>query len=130
MEVVKYSVYISPSKIKISIGGGGAGGVAYIVICHSSNHTEAKLHDHNAIIEMAFLGRVLVFSIPGCPFCKRAKSLLGSHKVPYYDVDLDKYPERRYEMQERTGRRTVPQIFFNNRHIGGWEELKQLVGLL
>ena len=43
------------------------------------------------------------------------------------DVNLDHYPERRYEMQERTGRRTVPQIFFNNKHIGGFEDLKKLV---
>ena len=75
----------------------------------------------------AFLGRVLVFSIPGCSFCKRAKAILSIHKVPYYDINLEKYPERIHEMQERTGRRTVPQIFFNNKHIGGWGELKQLV---
>ena len=43
------------------------------------------------------------------------------------DVNLDKYPERRHEMQERTGRRTVPQIFFNDHHIGGFDDLKKLV---
>ena len=43
------------------------------------------------------------------------------------DVNLDHYPERRHEMQERTGRRTVPQIFFNSKHIGGFEDLKKLV---
>ena len=74
-----------------------------------------------------FLGRVLVFSIPGCCFCKHAKELLSTHKVPYYDINLEKYRERIWEMQERTGRRTVPQIFFNDKHIGGWDELKQLV---
>ena len=75
----------------------------------------------------AFQGRVLVFSIPVCPFCNSAKELLSTHKVPYYDINFEKYPRRIYEMQERTGRTTVPQIFFNNKHIGGWDELKQLV---
>lgn len=74
-----------------------------------------------------FLGRVLVFSIPGCKFCKRAKGLLSSLNVPFFDVDITKYPERRYEMRERTGRSSVPQIFFNSRHIGGWDDLKTLV---
>ena len=79
---------------------------------------------------MAFLGRVVIFSITGCPFCKRAKSLLASLSVPFYDINLEKYPERRYEMQEKTGRRTVPQIFFNARHIGGWDDLKTLVSII
>ena len=48
-------------------------------------------------------------------------------QVPYVEVNLDRYPGRRYEMQERTGRRTVPQIFFNNKHIGGFDDLKKLV---
>ena len=74
-----------------------------------------------------FLGRVLLFTITGCPFCARAKKLLSDLQVPFVVVDLEKYAERRYEMQERTGRRSVPQIFFNNKHIGGYDDLKKLV---
>ena len=76
---------------------------------------------------MVFLGQVLVFSISTCPFCRRAKKLLGDLQVPYVDVNLEKYPQRRYEMEEKTGRRTVPQIFFNSKHIGGYDDLKELV---
>lgn len=76
---------------------------------------------------MAFVGRVVIFSIPGCKFCKQAKTLLGNYNIPYCDVDLSKYPERRYEMKERTGRSSVPQIFFNSQHIGGWDDIKLLV---
>ena len=76
---------------------------------------------------MVFLGQVLLFSITGCPFCARAKKMLTDMQVPYADINLEKYPERRYEMQERTGRRTVPQIFFNSKHIGGFDDLKKLV---
>ena len=76
---------------------------------------------------MVFLGQVLLFSITGCPFCARTKKLLTELQVPYFDVNREKYPERRYEMQERTGRRTVPQIFFNSKHIGGYDDIKKLV---
>lgn len=76
---------------------------------------------------MVFLGQVLIFSISTCPFCRRAKKLLSDLQVPYVDVNLEKYPERRYEMEDRTGRRTVPQIFFNNKHVGGYDDLKKLV---
>ena len=76
---------------------------------------------------MVFLGQVLVFSISTCPFCRRAKKYLSDLQVPYVDVNLEKYPERRYEMEEKTGRRTVPQIFFNSKHIGGYDDLKKLV---
>ena len=68
-----------------------------------------------------------MFSITGCPFCARAKRLLTDIEVPFVDVNLEKFPERRYEMQEKTGRRTVPQIFFNAMHIGGYDDLKKLV---
>ena len=77
--------------------------------------------------KMEFKGRVTVYSISGCPFCARAKSLLTEVGVPYVDINLDAYPERRAEVQERTGRRTVPQIFFNDKHIGGCDELRKLV---
>lgn len=76
---------------------------------------------------MEFQGRVLMFTITGCPFCKRTKALLNDLKIPYVDVNLDRYPERRHEMYDRTGRRTVPQVFFNAHHIGGFDDLKKLV---
>ena len=76
---------------------------------------------------MTFAGRVVIFSITGCPFCKRAKALLRSNNIPFYDVNLEKYPERRHEMQDRTGRTSVPQVFFNSHHVGGWDDLKALV---
>ena len=76
---------------------------------------------------MEFKGRVTVYSIVGCPYCARVKSLLTELGVPYVDINLDKRPDLRKEVTERTGQRTVPQIFFNEKHIGGCDELKQLV---
>ncbi|CAI8006756.1 Glutaredoxin-C3 [Geodia barretti] len=74
----------------------------------------------------AFQGQVLLFTITGCPFCSRSRKVLADLQVPFVEVNLDHYPDRRYEMQEKTGRRTVPQIFFNSKHIGGFDDLKKL----
>lgn len=76
---------------------------------------------------MEFKGRVTVYSVIGCPFCARTKSLLTELSVPFVDLNLDKRPDLRAELAERTGLRTVPQIFFNEKHIGGFDELKKLV---
>ena len=75
-----------------------------------------------------FAGRVLVYSIVGCPHCKAAKHTLKERDIPYIEVSVDKYQSAvRHEVKERTGKSTVPQIFFNERFIGGNEELQALV---
>lgn len=75
---------------------------------------------------MPFLGRVLIFSIRGCPFCTRCKKLFVDLEIPFVEVDLEKYPERRSEAQRLTGRRSVPQVFFNERYIGSYDDLQKL----
>lgn len=73
-------------------------------------------------------GRIVIFSITGCPFCLRAKSKIRDElKLEFVDINLDQYPSRREEARERSGRRTVPQIFFNNIYVGGYDELAKLV---
>jgi glutaredoxin 3 len=62
-----------------------------------------------------------------CPFCMMAERLLrakGVLQITKIRVDLD--PEKRIEMVQKTGRRTVPQIYINDRHVGGYEELAAL----
>jgi len=62
-----------------------------------------------------------------CPFCLRAERLLNSKGVTEIEkirVDLD--PRQREEMVNRTGRRTVPQIYIGDTHVGGFEELAAL----
>jgi len=64
--------------------------------------------------------RVLIYSTAVCPYCVRAEQLLrarGVVEIEKVRVDLD--PERRTEMMERTARRTVPQIFIGDTHVGG-----------
>nr|XP_057937122.1 uncharacterized protein zgc:152951 isoform X2 [Doryrhamphus excisus]XP_057937123.1 uncharacterized protein zgc:152951 isoform X2 [Doryrhamphus excisus] len=71
-------------------------------------------------------GRVTVYSIQGCPHCLQAKATLARLGVPLYEVDVGKHPELRAKVKELTGRSTVPQIFFNNIHIGGNSDLQNL----
>mmetsp|Transcript_5194 Transcript_5194/g.13019 ORF Transcript_5194/g.13019 Transcript_5194/m.13019 type:complete len:492 (+) Transcript_5194:70-1545(+) len=72
------------------------------------------------------VGRITVYSISGCPYCKRAKGFLAEHNLPYTEINLDVYPTRRAEMVSITQRHTVPQIFFNAEHIGGSDDLLSL----
>ncbi|WP_294273909.1 glutaredoxin 3 [Propionivibrio sp.] len=68
--------------------------------------------------------RVLMYSTAICPFCVRAEQLLrarGVAEIEKVRVDLD--PERRVEMMEKTARRTVPQIYIGDTHVGGCDEL-------
>ena len=71
--------------------------------------------------------RVLMYSTAVCPYCVRAEQLLrarGVDEIEKVRVDLD--PERRTEMMEKTARRTVPQIFVGDTHVGGCEDLYEL----
>lgn len=68
--------------------------------------------------------RVLMYSTAVCPYCVRAEQLLRSRGVTEIEkvrVDLD--PQRREEMMARTARRTVPQIFIGETHVGGCDDL-------
>uniref|UniRef100_A0A674CZL8 Zgc:152951 n=1 Tax=Salmo trutta TaxID=8032 RepID=A0A674CZL8_SALTR len=73
------------------------------------------------------LGRVTVYSVLGCPHCVQAKTSLGRLGLPVCDVDMGKHPELRGSVKELTGRSTVPQIFFNSVHIGGNDDLQELL---
>ena len=68
-----------------------------------------------------------MFSTALCPYCRRAERLLGAKGIVDFErVRVDLQPERRKEMMERSGRRTVPQIWIDDRHIGGYDELAAL----
>lgn len=70
---------------------------------------------------------VLMYTTEICPFCVRAKKLLAARGVESIEeVRVDLEPERRDEMMQRTGRRTVPQIFIGDTHVGGCDDLQAL----
>lgn len=58
-----------------------------------------------------------------CPFCKRAKALLDAKGVSYRELEVSTDQALQQQMRDRSGRRTVPQVFINNRHIGGSDDL-------
>ena len=71
--------------------------------------------------------RVIVYSQPFCGYCSAAKRLLTAKGAEFTEIDVMFEPKRRDEMIERSGgRRTVPQIFIDDRHIGGFDDLSAL----
>ena len=70
---------------------------------------------------------VKMYTTQVCPFCQRAKMLLKQRGVQAIDeirIDLD--PEQRQTMMQITGRRTVPQIFIGDTHVGGFDDMQAL----
>jgi len=71
--------------------------------------------------------KITMYSTGVCPFCQRAERLLRAKGVTEIDkIRVDLEPERRVEMMAKTGRRTVPQIYIGETHVGGFEELAAL----
>ncbi|MEK6708213.1 MAG: glutaredoxin 3 [Pseudomonadota bacterium] len=73
------------------------------------------------------MARVIMYSTGTCPYCIMAERLLRSKGVTEIEkirVDLD--PARRIEMMQRSARRTVPQIYIGDIHVGGYDDLMQL----
>jgi glutaredoxin 3 len=66
---------------------------------------------------------VQVYATGWCPYCSRALQLLRSKGVEIEQIDVEAHPGARAEMVARSGRRTVPQIFINQTHIGGCDDL-------
>ena len=70
---------------------------------------------------------VKMYTTQVCPYCIRAKALLKQRGVEAIDeIRVDTNPEERVKMMEITGRRTVPQIFIGDRHVGGFDDLHAL----
>ncbi|MGZ8256974.1 MAG: glutaredoxin 3 [Gallionella sp.] len=73
------------------------------------------------------MAKILMYCTAVCPYCVRAEQLLqrkGVTQIEKIRVDLE--PELRLAMMEKTGRRTVPQIYINDQHIGGFDDLAAL----
>lgn len=66
---------------------------------------------------------VILYTTRFCPFCTQAKQLLDSKGVQYREIAVDNDPELRMEMMNLSGRRTVPQIWIGDTHVGGCDEL-------
>ena len=69
---------------------------------------------------------ITFYSSNYCPFCIRAKQLLDSKKVPYNEIIVDGKPDVRAKMARLAGRTSVPQIWINDTHVGGCDDLMAL----
>ena len=72
------------------------------------------------------MAKVEIYTTPFCPFCHHAKQLLDAKGVEVTEINVMMNPGMREEMVRRSGRRTVPQIFIGDTHVGGFEELEEL----
>ena len=70
---------------------------------------------------------VIVYGTSSCPYCVRARMMLDKKGINYEYISLDQTPERRSEMLTRAnGQTSVPQIFIDERHIGGFDDMAEL----
>ena len=85
-----------------------------------------KLADSKEVIEPDMM-KVVMYSSGFCPYCIRAERMLRARGVAEIEkIRIDLNPARRAEMIEKTGRRTVPQIYIGDTHVGGYDDLAQL----
>lgn len=71
--------------------------------------------------------KVVVYSKDNCPFCTLAKKLLTDRKIAFEEIRVDLDPSKLEEMVRLSQKRTVPQIFINDKSIGGYDDLTALV---
>jgi glutaredoxin 3 len=70
--------------------------------------------------------KVVIYSKANCSYCDWAKQLLDNKNVKYQEIRIDLEPEKKDEMIQLSNRRTTPQIFINDQHIGGFDDLSAL----
>lgn len=70
--------------------------------------------------------KVVMYSTRFCPYCVRARALLEKKGVEFTDIRVDSEPKLREEMIKRAGRSSVPQIFIDDEHVGGCDDLYEL----
>jgi glutaredoxin 3 len=71
---------------------------------------------------------VVIYFAGWCPYCQRARGLLTEKGIQFREIDVDDDPKLREEMIARSGRRTVPQVFIGEKHVGGCDDLFALDG--
>lgn len=72
------------------------------------------------------MAKVEIYTTKLCPYCWRAKALLTDKQAAFHEIDVSFNPKMRSWLIERTGRRTVPQIFINDKAVGGYDDIAEL----
>lgn len=69
---------------------------------------------------------IIIYTAKLCPYCTMAKKILNKKGAPFIEINVDSKPGLRQEMMQKTQRRTVPQIFIGDMHVGGFDDLYRL----
>ncbi|OAI14356.1 glutaredoxin [Methylomonas lenta] len=69
---------------------------------------------------------IIIYTGRLCPYCTMAKRLIERKGVSYTEIDVDSAPGLRQDLMEKTKRRTIPQIYIGDRHIGGFDDLQAM----
>ncbi|HEY5720446.1 MAG TPA: glutaredoxin 3 [Gammaproteobacteria bacterium] len=72
------------------------------------------------------MAAVEMYSTAACPYCQRARRLLERKGVSYSEIRVDLEPQRRAEMEQRSGQTSVPQVLIDGQPIGGFEDMAEL----
>ena len=72
------------------------------------------------------MASIVMYATQWCPYCEMARTLLREKGQTWTEIDIGAEPPRRAEMIERSGRRSVPQIWIGARHVGGYDDLAAL----
>lgn len=72
------------------------------------------------------MAKVVIYTTPICPYCIRVKALLRYKHVDFEEIDVSRDALLQDEVRQRSGRRTVPQIFIDEKSVGGYDELREL----
>jgi glutaredoxin 3 len=83
----------------------------------------SKLHNQPKVTAM---NNVTIYTTPTCPYCLSAKALLKQKQVTYTEISVEGDRSAAVALAQRTGRRTVPQIFVGTTHVGGYDDLRAL----
>ncbi len=71
---------------------------------------------------------IVIYATGWCPYCQRARGLLAKKGLAFTEIDVEEDGKLREEMIARSGRRTVPQVFIGEKHVGGCDDLVALGG--
>lgn len=72
------------------------------------------------------MANVEMYCTGSCPYCIRARNLLEKKGIAFTEIRIDEQPERRAEMEQRSGRTSVPQIFIDDFHVGGFDDMAEM----
>jgi GrxC family glutaredoxin len=113
-------------KVKNLSGGMLAWSSANLPVTRETTKSKNKENKKPRTVGHDNINEVLVYTTRRCPFCTRAIDLLEGKNVGYTEIRIDNKPELRKEMEDRAQRKTVPQIFIGDVHVGGCDDMYKL----